>query len=280
MTRIAGTAAGLLILLFAPGVSAQTKPNTCITCHAALPEPNLSAPPTAIAGDVHDKANVRCSDCHGGDPAAADKAAAHAAAKGYKGKPSGAAICGSCHVLLAEKFNASVHAPVFDRACVECHGNHGVKPPTEAMLGTSDPAVCAACHSEKDDPGFVGAGKMRTSLDGFRHAIESNTELIANARDAGMEVGDQELALGEARTKLVLARTEMHAFKPETLDAVVGDGMKIVATVNQGGNRAFADLSYRRKGLFISLGAILVVVAALALKIRELDNKHGRHTLS
>jgi predicted CXXCH cytochrome family protein len=274
MSRIASAAiAGAFVVLVAAGASAQTNPNTCVTCHAALHEANLSAPPKAFAGDVHDKANIRCADCHGGDPAAAEKAAAHSTAKGYKGKPSGAAICSSCHVLLAEKFNASVHAPIFERACVECHGNHGVKPPTEAMLGTSDEAICATCHSEKDDPGFLGAAKMRASLDGFREAIDSNTALIAKARDAGMEVGDQELALREARMKLVLARTEMHAFKPEALDVVVNDGMKIVTSVNQGGNRAMAELSYRRKGLFVSLGAILLVVVALALKIHELDKR-------
>ena len=91
-----------------------------------------------------------------------------------------------------------------------------------------------------------------------------------------MEVGDQELALREARTKLVLARTEMHGFKPEALDAVVSEGMKIVTSVNQGGNRALAELAYRRKGLFVSLGAILLVVVALALKIRELDRRSRR----
>lgn len=86
-----------------------------------------------------------------------------------------------------------------------------------------------------------------------------------------MEVGDQELALREASTKLVLARTEMHAFKPETVYTVVSDGMKIVTRVNEGGNRALAELSYRRKGLIVALGAILLVVVALALKIRDLD---------
>lgn len=270
--RIASTAiAGAFVVLVAAGAAAQTNPNTCITCHTALPKPNLSAPPKAFSGDVHDKANIRCADCHGGDPAAQEKAAAHSAAKGYRGKPSGAAICSSCHVLLAEKFSASVHAPIFERACVECHGNHGVKPPTEAMLGTSGDAICANCHSEKDDPGFLGAAKMRASLDGFRQAIDSNTALIAKARDEGMEVGDQELALREARTKLVLARTEMHAFKPEAVDAVIGDGMKIVASVNQGGNRALSELSYRRNGLFVSLAAILLLVVALALKIHDLN---------
>lgn len=178
-------------------------------------------------------------------------------------------------MLLAEKFNSSVHAPIFDRSCVECHGNHGVKPPTDSMVGTGPDAICATCHSEKDDAGFVAADRMHRSLDGLRRAIDENGELIAKARNAGMEVGNEELALREARTKLVSARGEMHTFKPEAVDSIVGEGAKIVADVNRRGNDAMAELAYRRKGLLVSLGAILLVVIGLALKIRELNGKRS-----
>jgi hypothetical protein len=85
-----------------------------------------------------------------------------------------------------------------------------------------------------------------------------------------MEVSDQELALLDARTKLVLARTEMHAFDPAALDAVVNDGTKILAGVSQGGNRAIGEMVYRRRGLFVSLAVILLFVVALGFKIRSL----------
>jgi predicted CXXCH cytochrome family protein len=173
-------------------------------------------------------------------------------------------------VLLADKFKTSVHAQIFDKACVECHGNHGVKPPSDAMLGTSKNAVCARCHNEKDDPGFVAANTMRASVDRLVHGIDENAALVARVKNAGMEVGDEELALTDVRTKLVLARTEMHAFDPATLDAVVNDGMKNLAGVTQGGNRALAELAYRRRGLFVSLVLILVFVGALGFKLRSL----------
>jgi predicted CXXCH cytochrome family protein len=260
-----------MLLLQGANAWAQTaKPNQCATCHASLTDPALSAPPKAVMGDVHDKAGVRCADCHGGDPNATDKNAAHASAHGYRGKPSGATICATCHVLLDEKFKTSAHAQIFQSACVECHSNHGVKKPTDTMLGTSSESVCVACHSEKDDPGFVAAGRMRTSVDALSKGIINSTALIARARNSGMEVGDQEMALHEAGTVLVLARTEMHAFNPDSLDAVVSGGNKIAATVNQGGIAALASLDYRRRGLFLSLAAILLFVVALGYKIRSL----------
>jgi predicted CXXCH cytochrome family protein len=252
-------------------LSAQAiKANNCATCHASLTDAKLAAPPKNTLGDVHDKGGVDCADCHGGDPAATDKAVAHDPDHGYRGKPSGGTICATCHVLLDEKFKTSVHAQIFESACVECHSNHGVKKPSDAMLGTGKETVCASCHSDKDDPGFTAAARMRTSIDNLREGLDADTALIARARNAGMEVGDQELALHDAGTKLILARTEMHAFNPDSLDAVANDGMKVVTAINQGGNRALAELAYRRRGLFISLGAILLFVVALGFKIRDL----------
>jgi predicted CXXCH cytochrome family protein len=278
MPRLSNIAAAVLFAVVFAGlsqatnVSAQaTKANNCATCHASLPQAALSAPPAAIAGDVHDKAGVRCADCHGGDPAAGTAAAAHDPAHGYRGKPSGATICATCHVLIDQKFKTSVHAQIFDKACVECHSNHGIKTPSDAMLGTAKASVCASCHSEKDDPGFVAANRMRARIDQLKQGIDESASLIGKARNAGMEVGNEELALHEAGTKLILARTEMHAFNPETLDGVVNDGVKIVGTANEGGYRALAELSYRRRGLFMSLAAILLFVVALGFKIRSLS---------
>jgi predicted CXXCH cytochrome family protein len=266
--------AAILSLHSADAWAQATKLNQCATCHASLSDSTLSAPPKAIIGDVHDKAGVRCADCHGGDPNATNKAAAHDPAHGYRGKPSGATICATCHVLLDEKFKTSAHAQIFESGCVECHSNHGVKKPSDTMLGTSSETVCVACHSEKDDPGSVAAGRMRTSIDKLSRGITNATALVFRARNAGMEVGDEELALHEAATKLVLARTEMHAFNPDSLDAVVGDGLKIVVAVNHGGNKALAELGYRRRGLFASLGAILLFVVALGYKIRRLNQRN------
>jgi poly-gamma-glutamate capsule biosynthesis protein CapA/YwtB (metallophosphatase superfamily) len=91
-------------------------------------------------------------------------------------------------------------------------------------------------------------------------------------QNAGIEVSDQELALREAATKLTLARTEMHAFDPAAVAPIIADGTRIVAGVDAAGEKGIAELRFRRRGLAISLAAILLLVVALELKVRSLDH--------
>lgn len=250
---------------------------TCGSCHSS-PEhmkpytlPNGSPLPTNQRSDyersVHHTALAKksdmsaptCNDCHGN----------HGTAP--QGVSSVTTVCGTCHAVFQAKFATSVHAQIFEKACIECHSNHAVLPPSDSMLGTAKETVCATCHEDKDDPGFVGATKMRASIDRLTKALGASTALVARVKNDGMEVGDQELALNEARTKLVLARTEVHNFDPTALDAVTSDGTKILAGVDLAGAKALDELAYRRRGLFLSLALILVVVMALVLKIRDLS---------
>jgi predicted CXXCH cytochrome family protein len=249
---------------------------TCGTCHSS-PEymkpysrPDGSAFPTTQRADYERSVHYRalavqndmsaptCNDCHGNHGAAPP------------GVSSLTTVCGTCHAVFQTKFASSVHAPIFEKACIECHGNHAVAEPDDSMLGTSKGSVCATCHEDKEDPGFVGAARMRTALERFQREIGVSTALIDRVKNAGMEVGDQDIALNEARNKLVLARTEVHAFDPAALDLVVAEGTQILDGVNRAGADALDELAYRRRGLFVSLGLILVVVTALALKIRDL----------
>jgi predicted CXXCH cytochrome family protein len=403
------------------GAQAASPPaNGCLTCHAALSQPELSSPARAFPGDVHQERGFACVDCHGGDPNADDKARAKDPARGFRGKPAGrqivavcarchsdaelmrrfaprqrvdqaaeyassvhgkrlaasdrqvatcvschdahgirrvtdvraptfptnvaatcakchadpehmkgytvdggkpiptnqladyeksvhyaaltkgndlsaptcndchgnhgaappgigavANVCGTCHAVFAAKFAGSVHSQIFDKGCVDCHSNHAILRPSDDMLGTSPGALCVTCHEGKDDAGWIAAGKMRASIERLKSAIDADAALIDRVRNAGMEVGGQELALGEIRTKLTQARMEMHAFSPAGVDPVVDEGLKMLADVRAAGMRAEADLRFRRRGLFVSFGAILLVVVALALKIRELNRRRA-----
>jgi predicted CXXCH cytochrome family protein len=252
--------------------------NTCTTCHADQNRmkgytrggaPLATDQKVKYESSVHHEAMVKrndlsaptCNDCHGN----------HGAAPPGVGAVSN--VCGTCHAVFATKFATSAHSRIFDRACVECHGNHAVLMTSDAMIGTTKDTVCATCHEAADDAGFIAAGRMRTSLERLKASLAANDELIARARNAGMEVSDQELALAEVRTKLTQARTEIHGFDPAAVDAIVNDGMKGLAAIESAGHRALADLQYRRRGLFISLVAILLVVVGLSLKIRELNRR-------
>jgi predicted CXXCH cytochrome family protein len=256
---------------------------TCASCHAAATHmagyklPDGSALPTTQLADyqksVHYKALTRgndlsaptCNDCHGNHGAAPP------------GVGSMANVCGTCHVVFAQKFETSVHKQIFDKGCVECHSNHAVPKPSDEMLGTSGAGICAPCHTarDKNDTGAVAADTMRGGIEQLKSGIGHSQALIDRIRNAGIEVSDQELALREAGTKLTLARTEMHAFDPPRVTAIITEGSKIVEAVDRAGQNGVAELRYRRRGLALALGAIMVVVIALGLKVRDIDRRHA-----
>jgi predicted CXXCH cytochrome family protein len=250
---------------------------TCATCHsnpshmAGYQLPDGSPLPTTQRAEYerseHYAAMVKrndlsaptCNDCHGNHGAAPP------------GVDAVSNVCGTCHAVFAARFAVSKHAPIFDKACVECHGNHAVLAASDEMLGTASTTSCASCHTGDDDPGFTGAAAMRAAIDELKGDVERVTALIEDVRTSGMEVGEQELALGEARNHLVLARTEVHAFDPATLRPIVSEGRTMLAEIERAGRNALAELQFRRRGLGLSLGVILVVVIALGIKIRRLD---------
>jgi len=182
-------------------------------------------------------------------------------------------VCGACHAVFAQQFEASVHKQIFDKGCVECHSNHAVLKPSDEMLGTGPHTVCTGCHTGPNDKGAVAAAMMRGSIDRLKTELDRSTDLVARLKNAGMEMTAQELALGSARSQLTLARTEMHAFDPPRLAPIMDEGLKTIGAVNQAGDHALAELRFRRRGLALSLAAILLVVVALVLKIRQLDTR-------
>lgn len=251
---------------------------TCTQCHAdpermkgyTLPD-GLPLPTDQRAKyekSVHHAAMIQkndlsaptCNDCHGNHGAAPP------------GVGAVANVCGSCHTVFATKFALSSHGQIFDKGCVECHGNHEIAKPTDAMLGTDQASVCATCHSEGDN-GHAAATRMRTEIEKLKTAIERSHALVATAENAGMEMGEQTLALREANNQLTLARTEMHAFDPTTVDTVLQAGLGLTEKVDAEGRTALAEVSFRKTGLAVSLGAILLVVVALWLKIRSLGRE-------
>jgi predicted CXXCH cytochrome family protein len=253
--------------------------NTCAACHAdpkrmsGYKKADGSDLPTSQLADyqksVHyaaltkgnDLSAPTCNDCHGNHGAAPP------------GVGSIANVCGTCHTVFAQRFAPSVHQPIFDKGCVECHSNHAVLKPSDQMLSAAPPGVCQPCHNSEDktDKGAAAASSIRSDIDRLKHGIDQTGTLLARLKNAGIEVSDQQLALREAGTKLTLARTEMHGFVPERVTPILDDGMKIVSGVDRAGQSGLAELRYRRRGLAVSLAAILVFVVALGLKVRQID---------
>lgn len=218
--------------------------------HLALVNGDLSAP--------------TCSTCHG----------SHGAAP--PGLDSVQHVCSTCHLFQAQLFDSGPHKAAFEAmslpGCVTCHSNHGILHPTDSLIGTAQEAVCVKCHST-GDPGFEASATMHQELVNLNAAIVRSDGILGRAADAGIEVGEPQLALADARDDLTKARVAVHSVQPAVMDQNIQAGLKVTEKTYQAGLDAMAEVKYRRTGLILSLVAIGFVIIALALLIRQLEGK-------
>lgn len=258
---------------------------TCASCHASAAHmagytlPDKKPLPTnqhalyqqsvhyAALTKGNDLSAPTCNDCHGNHGAAPP------------GAGSVVNVCGTCHAVFAQKFSTSVHAQIFDRGCVECHSNHNVQKPSDAMLGADPKSLCSTCHSGADDKGVIAATQMRSDIDRLKTKLDGSSATVASLANAGMEMSAQELAVATARTRLTLARTEVHAFDASHVTPVINEGLATLKDVDKASEAASAELRFRRRGLAVSLAAILLVVIALGFKIRQLERRPYKHLI-
>ena len=249
---------------------------TCGRCHADEAKMGPYAVPTGQVEEwrrsVHahalveqgDLAAPTCNDCHG----------SHGAVP--PGVENVTSVCGSCHPREATLFRETEAKKKIDLApcirCVVCHSNHAVLAPRDEMLGVGKESTCTGCHPE-GDAGYAAAAKMAESIETLKRRREEAGLLLERAERAGMEVSEDRFALQKATDSLVESRVLAHSFDLERFTTAATAG---IAATEQGvaaAKRAFAELRFRRVGLGLSLLVIGAVIAALVLKVKELDRR-------
>jgi hypothetical protein len=249
---------------------------TCARCHAdAAYMKGYSIPTDQFAGygaSVHHEAlAVRedlsaptCTTCHGN----------HGAAPPGVGSVQN--VCSTCHVFQAQLFESSPHKAAFEAAslpgCVACHSNHRIVHPTDAMLGTGPQSVCTNCHTD-GDAGHQAAAQIAQQLGHLDASVKNAAEILDRAESAGMEVSDALLEQDQARDSLTKSRVAIHSFDPARVQQDVNAGLQITAKTHQEGAGALKERDYRRKGLALSLLAIVVVVIGLRLYVRKIEGR-------
>ncbi len=205
-----------------------------------------------------------CNVCHGNHGATPP------------GVDSVANVCGTCHSLTADFFNQSPHKKAFAAMglapCVTCHSNHDVPKPSDSMVGTDEKAVCVNCHDPKSR-GYQKAAAIRKSLDELRGAVQRATAILDRAEHAGMEVSQAKFELRGASDSLLKTRATVHQFDPAAITKLSDEGVKIANKMHAKGVKALEDLTFRHRGLWISVGIILVAIVGLVMKIREIDRR-------
>jgi predicted CXXCH cytochrome family protein len=175
-------------------------------------------------------------------------------------------------------FQTSPHKTAFDQKqlaeCTTCHSNHAIPKPSDAMIGTQQGALCISCHTN-GDKGFVTAGMMRSRIDELIAGIDKSTEILDRAERKGMEVSKPKFELKGATDALTHARVLIHSSSIAEVDKVVAPGLQIADKGHQAGVAALAELSFRRKGLAISLVFILFLALLVYLKLRQIERRQA-----
>ena len=207
-----------------------------------------------------------CNSCHGN----------HAAMP--PGSDAVVAVCGGCHQTNADLFEKSAHKAAFAKrdlaGCVVCHGNHGIKSPTEALVSFTGTAPCAKCHqSAPADTTAPAILRIRSLLDSLQAGKSEAEGLLDRAQQLGMDVSDATYDLKGANQALVQSRVAIHSFKAPELEAAVRPGLNIVAAARKVGEEAIHEYYFRRQGLVVATLIVTLVIVLLYLKIRQLDKE-------
>jgi predicted CXXCH cytochrome family protein len=205
-----------------------------------------------------------CTTCHGNHGAAPP------------GLETVQNVCATCHAFQAQLFDASPHKEAFKQAglpgCIQCHSNHRIVHTSDAMIGTGQQALCADCHSDGDN-GFKAAGAISAQLAKLDGAAKEADRLITIAEGSGMEVSEARTDQEQARDALTKARVSVHSLSLARVNEDVDAGLKVAEKSQQGGKSALAERDYRRKGLGLSLAAILIMMIGLGMYIRQIERK-------
>lgn len=146
-----------------------------------------------------------------------------------------------------------------------------VVPPTDQMAGVGQGSVCITCHN--NDTGFAAAQRIGKGLSDVNAKIEDAKDILKRAERAGMEVSRPKFELRDSSDGLTQARVLIHTASADELEKALGPAMDVAAKSYGAGESAFGELSYRRKGLAVSLVFILFLAVLVYLKIRQIERE-------
>lgn len=246
---------------------------TCGRCHSDAGRMARYGIPTDQADDYKQSVHAQkildgdlsapvCNDCHGNHGAAPP------------GMASVRNVCGQCHTVMADFFDQSGHEEIFDEAdmpgCVTCHSNHAIVKTSDEDLATRQTQVCAQCHTSSD-PASRTFTDMSLVLDSLDAASEESHALLEDAHNKGMEVSQALFELQDFTNAEMKARNAIHSFSTDSVRSAAAAGFEITAKAEERGEAALEEHGFRRQGLAVSAGIILLLITALFLKIKDAE---------
>lgn len=264
-------------------VHAQRVPGTCGQCHAdaaymagyktpdgkPLPTNQLAQYKESVHGrallERGDLGAPACNDCHGNHAALPPSVA------------NVAQVCRTCHAGNGAFFDGSRHKKAFDThgwpECGTCHMNHAIQKTNDSMLSVAPGGLCRDCHAEyaKENKACIEtASYFHETIVHLASELEHFTDEKIELAERGLDVEPLTAALSSLDESLRQARSHIHTFDRSDFEQVVTPGRESIAIVGQLVIAADEELRFRRNGLVIAIGIMVLVALLLWLKIRQL----------
>ena len=132
---------------------------------------------------------------------------------------------------------------------------------------------CTDCHG-KDSAGLLASSRFADGMHMLAAETARAERTLLMAQRDGVEVRQARLQLDKAVDSQIQLQVLVHTFNAATNSPFIqrrDQGLKVAQAGLAAGDAALGEISYRRKGLLVSLAIILGVLVGLALKIRELS---------
>jgi hypothetical protein len=137
---------------------------------------------------------------------------------------------------------------------------------------------CTDCHGASSK-GFQASSSMLNAMHGLAVETARADRTLLAAQRGGVEVRQAQVRLDKAVDSQIQLEALLHTFSVKTNGAFAekqAAGMKVANESLSTGLEALKELSYRHRGLLVSLYIILCVLIALGLKIRELSRRETK----
>ena len=130
---------------------------------------------------------------------------------------------------------------------------------------------CGDCHLESDAAGTANARHFLGATRGLTSMIARAERIQLAAHRGGVETGQAKTELDAAVDNQIELETLVHTFGGPDLQKKEDEGLQHAQAALISAQKSLDELTYRRTGLFIALGIIILALVALAIKIRTLS---------
>ncbi|MFA6956050.1 MAG: hypothetical protein WC538_09285 [Thermoanaerobaculia bacterium] len=131
---------------------------------------------------------------------------------------------------------------------------------------------CVRCHTEADSKGLKTSQALMSGMHELTSAVARAERILLAAQRGGVEVRAARSALDQAVDKDIELQVLVHTFSADkAFDDKRKEGLASADGALKAGKASLGELSYRRRGLFVALALIALVLVALGLKIRDLS---------